>query len=65
MAWADNMKARHDGLSLQYLQDQTQEVDPSGVVAVQSLRNPGISLQLPLYTFTVIARSCKGETLIF
>ena len=48
-------------MSLQYLEDETKEVDSSSVVAVQSLRNPGISLQLPLYTFSVIARSCKKE----
>ena len=40
-----------------YLQDQTEEVDPPGVVAVEALADPWVALQLPLYTFTVIARS--------
>ena len=38
------------------LQDEAEEVDPAGVVGIETLRIPGVALQLPLDTFPVISR---------
>ena len=46
-------------LQFSYLQNETEEVDAPGIVAVQSLGYPRIPFQLPLYTFPVISRSWK------
>ena len=37
-----------------YLQDETEQVDAPGGVAVEPLGHPGVPLQLPLYTLPIV-----------